>query len=69
MLRNASVIVWNLHTTYFLNEVLSLNAQELRHVTYSVPTASLLNEVLSLNAQESAPQIWQFTCSLSSMKS
>ena len=36
----------------FLNEVLSLNAQELRHVTYSVPTASLLNEVLSLNAQE-----------------
>ncbi len=30
---------------------------------------AFLNEVLSLNAQESAPQIWQFTCSLSSMKS
>ena len=40
---------------YFLNEVLSLNAQEFLLVI-SVPTPlPLLNEVLSLNAQEYGP--------------
>ena len=37
----------------FLNEVLSLNAQELRMCVIVSYTLLLLNEVLSLNAQES----------------
>ena len=37
---------------YFLNEVLSLNAQELQADTQAVQVDTLLNEVLSLNAQE-----------------
>ena len=36
----------------FLNEVLSLNAQEFRHSTTAFLSSRLLNEVLSLNAQE-----------------
>ena len=36
----------------FLNEVLSLNAQELVYNMIPVDPLSVLNEVLSLNAQE-----------------
>ena len=36
----------------FLNEVLSLNAQESDCHSRSPPLTTLLNEVLSLNAQE-----------------
>ena len=38
-----------------LNEVLSLNAQELMAVCSSRPIIAFLNEVLSLNAQEFEP--------------
>ena len=37
---------------WFLNEVLSLNAQESRRFRFGPRRCSLLNEVLSLNAQE-----------------
>ena len=36
----------------FLNEVLSLNAQECERMTQEMVHSSVLNEVLSLNAQE-----------------
>ena len=39
-------------TTGILNEVLSLNAQELTTIALPVSKPSVLNEVLSLNAQE-----------------
>ena len=38
----------------FLNEVLSLNAQEFRRIVVGVRVRFILNEVLSLNAQEFA---------------
>ena len=40
------------HQGSFLNEVLSLNAQESWGGSVAVPLAVFLNEVLSLNAQE-----------------
>ena len=39
-------------TYFFLNEVLSLNAQEYYRVTETGELEVVLNEVLSLNAQE-----------------
>ena len=39
-------------TLTFLNEVLSLNAQEYGHAAAARRRAGFLNEVLSLNAQE-----------------
>ena len=42
-------------TCDFLNEVLSLNAQESQGWYSLHPHYSILNEVLSLNAQESTP--------------
>ena len=39
---------------YFLNEVLSLNAQEFATFKRCNTMSHILNEVLSLNAQESA---------------
>ena len=53
----------------FLNEVLSLNAQE-SFVSFSLPTAcAILNEVLSLNAQEFTARLLVFAVPVSSMKS
>ena len=52
MLRNPFSIVMAV-TKYFLNEVLSLNAQEYDAVTNAHWQFVVLNEVLSLNAQES----------------
>ena len=50
----------NRYTTAFLNEVLSLNAQEFRAIRPSgLQPPALLNEVLSLNAQESLSIIFQ----------
>ena len=51
MLRNARVPK-HAHTRYFLNEVLSLNAQEFFKPTHRLTCLHFLNEVLSLNAQE-----------------
>ena len=52
----------------FLNEVLSLNAQELGCLTRVVAFA-LLNEVLSLNAQEFTSTVRSSVAIQSSMKS
>ena len=43
------------NTIYFLNEVLSLNAQEFIARRTRLRFAVILNEVLSLNAQEFRP--------------
>ena len=57
MLRNA--YARSLDTSLkFLNEVLSLNAQELCSILRTAHAISILNEVLSLNAQE----CWMFSC-------
>ena|GEM_PF-4415838 len=53
----------------FLNEVLSLNAQEFRHSTTAFLSSRLLNEVLSLNAQELLNIDDTTITQLSSMKS
>ena len=52
MLRNFAVQITKRGFTILLNEVLSLNAQELRTYTSNTPMSMILNEVLSLNAQE-----------------
>ena len=52
-----------------LNEVLSLNAQELFGHSAPRPNAPFLNEVLSLNAQECSPWAQASALPLSSMKS
>ena len=52
MLRNRpDVASWS-RPASVLNEVLSLNAQELLYFGYATIAFPLLNEVLSLNAQE-----------------
>ena len=57
------------NTIYFLNEVLSLNAQEFIARRTRLRFAVILNEVLSLNAQE-YECFCLFSCVfLSSMKS
>ena len=53
----------------FLNEVLSLNAQEYRVLKLSRAQDSFLNEVLSLNAQESPLFLASMKKLFSSMKS
>ena len=53
MLRNCIAGVYTLSLLSVLNEVLSLNAQELSQLWDSVTQTLILNEVLSLNAQES----------------
>ena len=54
----------------FLNEVLSLNAQECRRPNQAaLTTDAILNEVLSLNAQESKLAAHHLINSSSSMKS
>ena len=52
MLRNSEEKEYRYESVVFLNEVLSLNAQESAICPVHVPTSILLNEVLSLNAQE-----------------
>ena len=52
MLRNHPGIRLRADTASFLNEVLSLNAQEYYRVTETGELEVVLNEVLSLNAQE-----------------
>ena len=58
------------NTIYFLNEVLSLNAQEFIARRTRLRFAVILNEVLSLNAQEYERLLFAgFHCYSSSMKS
>ena len=52
MLRNSPGFIPTTQRWVVLNEVLSLNAQELRSRVGSLVIGVLLNEVLSLNAQE-----------------
>ena len=52
MLRNFRLF-FSVRRGFLLNEVLSLNAQELQSNTEQIQTLKVLNEVLSLNAQES----------------
>ena len=52
MLRNSSSSAPHGGPAAFLNEVLSLNAQELYGTSWQVLAQIILNEVLSLNAQE-----------------
>ena len=59
---------WNCLRMAVLNEVLSLNAQELGCLTRVVAFA-LLNEVLSLNAQEFTSTVRSSVAIQSSMKS
>ena len=55
MLRNSKINAQE-DMTYFLNEVLSLNAQESDGIGLHLASSHrILNEVLSLNAQESKP--------------
>ena len=56
-------------TTGILNEVLSLNAQELTTIALPVSKPSVLNEVLSLNAQECPCRAGWREIRVSSMKS
>ena len=62
MLRNIYTTV-PLHLPDVLNEVLSLNAQELSIQSALHVNLTILNEVLSLNAQES---VWQQSQALNS---
>ena len=68
MLRNCCV-TWNLPRLSVLNEVLSLNAQELTWLRNLPQHCRILNEVLSLNAQESVPEADLVQLVVSSMKS
>ena len=52
MLRNEGGLPQRFRFRFFLNEVLSLNAQECAGLYGLVLRLALLNEVLSLNAQE-----------------
>ena len=52
MLRNEGGLPQRFRFRFFLNEVLSLNAQEYAHTRPRNPSTKILNEVLSLNAQE-----------------
>ena len=58
MLRNSSHRFAVGEVLVFLNEVLSLNAQESCSCPASRTAASVLNEVLSLNAQEFVAQVF-----------
>ena len=51
MLRNPLLLA-QVRILLVLNEVLSLNAQESRHLSDRAQGWTILNEVLSLNAQE-----------------
>ena len=68
MLRNRFHMLMTLRYG-FLNEVLSLNAQESLFAAPNRRTAPLLNEVLSLNAQESNIPPFKLALAGSSMKS
>ena len=57
MLRNAARSKANSTAPAFLNEVLSLNAQELSVSGRACALLDFLNEVLSLNAQEYSKQM------------
>ena len=56
--------------TYFLNEVLSITAQEYMFLLRSVVQVQFLNEVLSITAQECVPVVTRcLDGRVSSMKS
>ena len=59
MLRNAAAFNIDKVNVPFLNEVLSLNAQECKSRRCTDGYVTFLNEVLSLNAQELIAQIPQ----------
>ena len=68
MLRNL-LLCKDTEGDWILNEVLSLNAQELWTCVMRTPTDSFLNEVLSLNAQEFLSRVFPCLHLSSSMKS
>ena len=69
MLRNFAFFLLREVHTVLLNEVLSLNAQDLPIEVFNPAISCFLNEVLSLNAQESAEHVIATAGDESSMKS